>query len=192
MKNIRFDTLRNIIQDVNDASGLEQALNIIVQRTREVMHVDATSVYYQDEKTDQLVLMATDGLNKNAIGRIKFKLDQGLVGLVHNKAEPINIKDAHTHPDYCYITETGEDSFHGFLGVPIIQHRHVLGVLVARQVQLRRFSANEETFLVTLAAQLSGAISYAKKRKRCRRDYLLTNHSFFGLPLTHYPVNQDT
>ena len=163
MKNIRFDTLRNIIQDVNDASGLAQALNIVVQRTREVMHVDAVSVYYQDEKTDQLVLMATDGLNKNAIGRIKFKLDQGLVGLVHNKAETVNIKDAHTHPDYCYITETGEDSFHGFLGVPIIQHRHVLGVLVARQVQLRRFSANEETFLVTLAAQLSGAISYAKK-----------------------------
>jgi phosphotransferase system enzyme I (PtsP) len=157
-----FDTLRNIIQDVNDASGLEQALNIIVQRIRNVMHVDAVSVYFRDEKTHQLVLMATDGLNQQAIGKIKFNLDEGLVGLVLNHAEPVNIKDAHTHPNYRFVTETGEVSFHGFLGVPIIQHRHALGVLVVRQTRQRRFSANDETFLVTLAAQLAGAISHAE------------------------------
>ena len=37
-----------------------------------------------------------------------------------------------------FVTETGEVSFHGFLGVPIIQHRHVLGVLVVRQRVHRR------------------------------------------------------
>jgi phosphotransferase system enzyme I (PtsP) len=163
MTNRMFDTLRSIIQDVNDASGLEQALNIIVQRTREVMHADAVSVYFRDIKTDQLVLMATDGYNKKAIGKIKFSLDQGLVGLVINQTEAVNIEDAHTHPNYRFVTETGEISFHGFLGVPIIHHRHALGVLVVRQTRRRRFSANDETFLVTLAAQLAGAISYAEK-----------------------------
>ena len=70
-----FDSLRQIIQDVNDASDLKQALNIIVQRTREVMRVDAVSVYFRDENTNQLVLMATNGLNQPAIGKIRF--DQG-------------------------------------------------------------------------------------------------------------------
>lgn len=163
MANKMFDALRDIIQDVNDASGLEQALNIIVQRTRQAMHADAVSVYFRDNKTNQLVLMATDGLNQNAIGKIKLDLGQGLVGLVLNQAEPINIQDAHTHPNYHFVTETGEVSFHGFLGAPIIQHRHALGVLVVRQTTKRRFSANEETFLVTLAAQLAGAISHAEK-----------------------------
>ncbi len=158
-----FDTLRNIVQDVNDASGLEQALNIVVQRIREVMQVDAVSVYFRDEKTNQLVLMATDGLNQQAIGKIRFNLDQGLVGMVYQSAEPVNIKDAHTHPNYRFVTETGEVSFHGFLGVPIIQHRQALGVLVVRQTSQRRFSESDETFLVTLAAQLAGAISYAEK-----------------------------
>ena len=52
-----FDSLRQIILDVNDAAGLEQALNIVVKRTREVMSVDAVSVYFRDEKTDQAGLI---------------------------------------------------------------------------------------------------------------------------------------
>ncbi|MDH5387640.1 MAG: phosphoenolpyruvate--protein phosphotransferase [Gammaproteobacteria bacterium] len=158
-----FDTLRNIIQDVNDASELQQALNIIVQRTKQVLHADAVSVYFRDDKADQLVLMATDGYNQKAVGKLKFNLDEGLIGVVLNQTEAVNIKNAQTHPNYRFVTETDEASFHGFLGVPIIQHRRALGVLVVRQTQQRRFSANDETFLVTLAAQLAGAISHAKK-----------------------------
>ena len=157
-----FDTLKKIIQEVNDAAGLKQALTIVVQRTRKVMHVDATSVYFRDKKTNQWVLMATDGLNQSAIGKIRFELDEGLIGYVSSQAEPVNVEDAHTHPNYRFVLETGEDSFHGFLGVPIVQHRNVLGVLVVRQKLQRRFSADDETFLVTLAAQLSGAISLAE------------------------------
>lgn len=158
-----FDTLKNIIQDVSDASGLQQALTIVVGHIREVMQVDAASVYFRDNKTDQLVLMATDGLNQNAVGKIRFDRNEGLIGFVLNQAEPVNVEDAHTHPNYRFVHETGEISFHGFLGVPIVQHRHVLGVLVVRQTEHRRFSADDETFLVTLAAQLSGAISHAEK-----------------------------
>lgn len=163
MTNKIFDTLKNIIQDVNDASTLDQALNITVRRIRQVMHVDAVSVYFRDDTSEQLVLMATDGLNPAAIGKIRFNFDQGLVGLVFSQAELLNIKDAHSHAHYCFVTETNEDSFHGFLGVPIIQHRQVLGVLVVRQTKQRRFSPNDEAFLVTLAAQLAGAISHAAK-----------------------------
>jgi len=179
MANKIFDTLRHIIQEVNNAPDFEQALKIIVQRTRDVMRVDAVSVYFRDDKTEKLVLMATDGLNPNAIGKIRFNMDQGLVGLVFNQAEAANIKDAHTHPNYCFVTETDESSFHGFLGVPIIQHRHVLGVLVVRQISQRRFSANDETFLVTLAAQLAGAISHAEIKGELTRFLEdLDGHSF--------------
>ena len=163
MKKKIFSTLRQIIQDVNAATGLEQALIIIVEHIRSAMKVDAVSVYLRDSNTEQLVLMATDGLNHTAIGKIKFEIEQGLVGLVLKQTESINVEDAHSHPDYCFITETNESAFHGFLGVPIIQHRKALGVLVVRQTRQRRFSADEETFLVTLAAQLAGAISHAEK-----------------------------
>jgi len=163
MANKLFDTLRYIVQEVNDAPGLEVALNIVVKRTRQHLSADAVSVYFRDDKSHELVLMATDGLNKNAVGKIRFKHNEGLVGLVASQAELINLRDAHSHSAYQLIQQTDEVTFHGFLGVPVIQHSDVLGVLVVRQKAKRKLSDNSETFLVTLAAQLAGAISHAKK-----------------------------
>lgn len=181
MTNSMFDTLKNIIQDVNDAAGLEQALNIVVQRIRQLMQVDAASVYFRDNKTNQLVLMATDGLNQNVVGKIRLNYNEGLIGYVSSQTEAVNIEDARTHPNYRLVLETGEASFHGFLGVPIVQHHNVLGVLVVRQTLQRRFSADDETFLVTLAAQLSAAISHAEKAGDLSKSLNTDNSNTFYL-----------
>ncbi|MEW8220097.1 MAG: phosphoenolpyruvate--protein phosphotransferase, partial [Candidatus Thiodiazotropha taylori] len=87
---------------------------------------------------------------------------RGLIGLVCERAEPVNLADAPNHKRYLFTHETGETSYKGFLGVPIIQNRKVLGVLVARQIEQRSFEDNEVTFLFTLAAQLAGAITHAQ------------------------------
>lgn len=156
-----FDSLRRIVQEVNAAPDLQIALNIIVQRVKQTIGADVASVYFRDAD-GQLVLMATDGLNPAAVGIVRLDHGEGLVGLVVERAEPVNLENGPAHPRYRYITETDETPYHGFLGVPIIQHRKVLGVLVVRQRAERRFAEAEETFLVTLAAQLAGAISHAE------------------------------
>jgi phosphotransferase system enzyme I (PtsP) len=156
-----LDTLRRIIQEVNAAPDLDRALDIIVQRVRESVAVDVASVYLVDAIKQQYVLSATEGLRKNAIGNVRFNLDEGLVGVVGRREEPVNLEDAPLHPHYRFISETGEEPYHGFLGVPIIQHGKVLGVLVVRQRKTRKFAEEEEAFLVTLAAQLAGAITHA-------------------------------
>jgi phosphotransferase system enzyme I (PtsP) len=156
-----LDTLRRTIQEVNRAPDLQRALNIIVTRVKQAMVVDVCSVYLVDADARQYVLMATDGYNPRAVGRVRLDLSQGLVGEVVRREEPLNLENAADHPAYIFASETGEDRYHGFLGVPIIQHRSVLGVIVMRQKQRRRFAEQEETFLFTLAAQLAGAISHA-------------------------------
>jgi len=156
-----LDTLRRIIQEVNSAPDLERALDIIVQRVRESVSVDVASVYLVDAEQQQYVLSATEGLRKDAIGNVRFNLDEALIGVVGQREEPLNLEDASLHPRYLFISETGEAPYHGFLGVPIIQHGKVLGVLVVRQREKRKFAEAEEAFLVTLAAQLAGAITHA-------------------------------
>jgi phosphotransferase system enzyme I (PtsP) len=106
--------------------------------------------------------MASEGLNKEAVGNVCLGLGQGLVGLVAKHAEPINLEDASLHPSYYYLKETGEEIFHAFLGVPIIHHRKVLGVLVVQHEKRRRFDEGEEAFLITLSAQLAGVIAHAE------------------------------
>jgi len=156
-----LDTLRRIIQEVNTAPDLERALEIIVQRVRETVDVDVASVYLVDTDKRRYELRATEGLRKNAVGNVYFSLDEGLVGMVGEREEPVNLDDAPGHPRYRFTIETGEEPYHGFLGVPIIQYGKVLGVLVVRQRETRKFAEEEEAFLVTLAAQLAGAITHA-------------------------------
>ena len=156
-----LEVLRRIIQEVNSAADLDQALGIIVQRVRESVAVDVAAVYVKTADNREYVLSATEGLRKDAVGHVRFAASQGLVGMVGEREEPVNLEDAPSHPRYRFTSKTGENPYHAFLGVPIIQHGTVLGVLVVRQRQHRRFAEDEEALLVTLAAQLAGAISHA-------------------------------
>ncbi|RJQ45847.1 MAG: phosphoenolpyruvate-protein phosphotransferase PtsP [Gammaproteobacteria bacterium] len=157
-----LESLRRIVQEVNAARNLEQALAIIVQRVKQAMAADVCSVYLADPVQQHYVLMATDGLNPEAVGTVRLKLNEGLVGVVGERAEPLNLDNAPDHPRYRFVAETGEERYHAFLGVPIIHHRQVLGVLVVRQRARRKFDENEETLLVTIAAQLAGGIAHAQ------------------------------
>ena len=157
-----LDQLRGIVQRVNAAKDLQSALDIIVLRVREALNTQVCSVYLFDTDINSHVLMASEGLNKEAIGHVSLEIGEGLVGLVAKHAEPINLQDASSHPSYHYIEETGEEIFHAFLGVPIIHHRSVLGVLVVQHEERRAFDEGEEAFLITLSAQLAAIIAHAE------------------------------
>jgi len=157
-----LNTLRKIVQEVNAAKDLKAALGIIVQRVREAMGSQVCSVYLLDPETNRFVLMATEGLNKKAIGKVSMAPNEGLVGLVGTREEPLNLEHASEHPRYRYFAETGEERYASFLGSPIIHHRKVMGVLVIQQKEQRKFDEGEEAFLVTMSAQLAGVIAHAE------------------------------
>lgn len=161
-------TLRRIVQEVNAAHDLKQASSIIVSRVKQAMSVDVCSIYLFDQELQQYILMATDGLNPEAIGVVRLKAGEGLVSLVGETKELLNLDNAPDHPRYRFIAETGEQSFHGFLGVPIVHHRQIMGVVVVRQRSRRCFDEDEVAFLLTIAAQLAGAIAHADARGEIR------------------------
>lgn len=157
-----LDTLRRIVQEVSAARDLDDALEIIVRRVKAAIQADVCSVYLTDFETREHVLMATEGLLPDAVGKVRLPMFRGLVGLVCEREEPINLDDGPKHERYLRVTETGETQYHGFLGAPIIQNRKVLGVLVVRQMAPRCFEDDEVNLLLTLAAQLAGAITHAR------------------------------
>ncbi len=162
-------SLRNIVQEVNSARSLGQVLSIIVKEVRSAMQAGVCSVYLFDESDQRYVLMASEGLRSEAIGKVRLAMREGLVGLVAAKEEPLNLENADKHPNFAYFEETGESPYHSFLGVPIIHHRKVLGVLVLQQETLRKFGDEEEAFVVTVCAQLSGAIAHAEATGALRK-----------------------
>ena len=156
-----LDSLRGIVQEVNSARDFASVLGIIVKRVRKTTDTGVCSIYLHDPVSDKYVLAATEGLYPEAVGNIRLAAGEGLVGLVAAKAEPINLDDAESHPNFAYFPESGEERFRSFLGAPVIHHRKVLGVLVVQQAERRRFDESEEAFLVTVSAQLAGVIAHA-------------------------------
>lgn len=179
-------TLRKIVQEVNAAKDLKAALGIIVLRVREAMASQVCSVYLLDPESDRFVLMATEGLNKKAIGKVSMAPNEGLVGLVGSREEPLNLEHASEHPRYRYFAETGEERYASFLGAPIIHHRRVMGVLVIQQKERRQFDEGEEAFLVTMSAQLAGVIAHAEAtgsiRGLGRQGKGIQETRFIGIP----------
>lgn len=155
--------LRSLVQEVNSARDLQEALDVIVSRVQNAMDTEVCSVYLLDPATNRYILMATEGLYQQAVGQVSLAYSEGLIGLVGSREEPINLEDAPSHPRYRYFPETGEERFRSFLGVPIIHHRRVLGVLVVQQRENSRcFDEGEEAFLVTVSAQLAGVIAHSE------------------------------
>lgn len=180
-----LEILYRIVQEVNAARDLGQALNIIVDRVAAATVSDVCSVYLLTEDHAELTLMATRGLNPDAAGRVRLRLHEGLVGLIAEREEPINLGDPELHPRFRYFPETGEERFHAFLGVPIIHYRQLLGVLVVQRQERRRFDDDEVAFMVTVAAQLAGVIAYAQAVGGI--DALQGRRAWRNRPLTGVP-----
>ncbi len=163
-------TLRQIVESVTQAPSLLEAMTVLVRQTRSAMQVDCCSVYLAEPQRRRFRLVATDGLAQEAVGKVVLPYDEGLVGLVGRREELINLADAPQHPNFKYVPEVAEDEFNSFLGVPIMQQRQVLGVLVVQQVDARQFDEGDESFLVTLAAQLAARILHAEMKGMLHAD----------------------
>lgn len=157
-----LSVLRNIVQEINSAKDLDSALQILVARVQQEMQTEVCSVYAVDTENRRFVLRATQGLNQEAVGKVSLSLGEGLVGMVAVREEPINLDNAASHPRYRYLSETGEERFNSFLGVPIIHHKRILGVLVVQQSEQRKFDESEEAFMVTMSAQLAAVLSHVE------------------------------
>ena len=154
--------LRNIVQEVSNAGTLDDALTTIVRRAQQVLEADASAIFFLENETNEFVLRATQGLNQALVNQLRVPLSNGLIGLIAERKEAINLDDATQHEAYQLIPKSGEERYHGFLGVPIQHRRRLLGVIVVEQEEARHFEAAEEAFLVTLSAQLATVIAEAE------------------------------
>jgi phosphotransferase system enzyme I (PtsP) len=159
----RLAALTRVVREVDSAPDLDSALRLLVRRTREVMGADVCTVYVTDEAERRHVVAATDGLSSRIVGNLQFGFGKGLIGRVAESRQPVNLDRMPPGLDQDVLPQqAGPGPYQGFLGVPIIHKAVVEGVLLIRQRQARRFDDADEAFLSTLAAQLGGAIAYAR------------------------------
>ncbi len=131
----------------------------LIQRT---FKTDVCSVYLLEADRSTLVLAATIGLRPESVGRIRMKLTEGLAGLVGEQLRPQVVEDASRHPRFKYFSEAGEDPYHSFLGVPLIDRGLLQGVLVVQTIEPRAFDHRFVRTIATAGAQLAPIVSQAR------------------------------
>lgn len=152
---------------------LQQIVDVVTERTG----ADVCSLYILDPRAQRLTLWATAGLEIGAVGKVTMNVGEGLTGTVIEKLEPVVAIDAAQHPRYKYFPETGEEKFHSYVGVPVVERGTPLGVLVLQTLRQRTFTKNEIRLLKAIAQQVSGIVVQArlleavKSEKKERREY---------------------
>ncbi len=160
-----FNLLCNISDLMALLSGAHDIQNFL-QKTVELVagHLSATvsSIYLYDDQTEEIVLRATVGLNPEAVGRIRMRPGEGLVGTVMITQEPVCEGAAGQNPAFKYFEAAGEERFQSFLGVPIYKGIENIGVLVVQHENPDYFDDIDVMTLKATASQLASAIENAR------------------------------
>ncbi|HVW73380.1 MAG TPA: phosphoenolpyruvate--protein phosphotransferase [Rhizomicrobium sp.] len=150
--------LRRLREIMAEQTSAQMRLDKLVTVIASNMVAEVCSIYLR-RAGKVLELFATEGLNRTAVHNTRLKEGEGLVGLVSETAEAVNLSDAPADPHFSYRPETGEDPFKSFLGVPIVRGGQVFGVLTVQNKAERIYAEEEVEALQTVAMVLAEVVA---------------------------------
>jgi len=150
--------LRRLREIMAEQTSAQMRLDKLVTVIASNMVAEVCSIYLR-RAGKVLELFATEGLNRAAVHNTRLKEGEGLVGMVSETAEAVNLSDAPADPHFSYRPETGEDPFKAFLGVPIVRGGQVFGVLTVQNKAERIYAEEEVEALQTVAMVLAEVVA---------------------------------
>ena len=144
-----------VASEATPQQRLDQLTSIIAAHVQ----ADVCSIYLR-RADDRLELYSTEGLKPEAVHKTVMDKGEGLVGRVCETGAPLVTADAPLHPAFSYRPETGEETLHSFLGVPLLRSGKALGVLVLQNVKSRQYDDDEigaAQAVATLLAEIAAS-----------------------------------
>ena len=149
---------------------LEDTLEVITRITSQVMGVDSCSIYLQDESGDRLVLQATTGLARQAIGRVSLGIGEGLTGWTVTHGQPVAKRDALNDPRFKLLPEANEEGLRSLMAVPLSVQGRIIGAMNVQTVEMHDFMEDEIELLSLIANLAAGALEKARLYERMQQQ----------------------
>ena len=149
---------------------LADTLEVITRITSEVMGVDSCSIYLQEERGTRLVLRATTGLAREAVGRAALDAGEGLTGWAVTHGQPVAVREALNDPRFKLLPETREEGLRSLLAVPLSVQGRVIGAMNVQTAALHEFAGDEVELLSLIANLAAGALEKAALHDRMRQQ----------------------
>ena len=152
------------LQALTDAAlghlELEELLNALLDRAREMLTADTCAILLLDEERQELVARAARGIEEEVEQGIRIPLGRGFAGRVAADARPVVLDDV-DHADVLnpILRQKGIKSL---LGVPLLSDGKVLGVLHVGTLVPRRFTVDDIDLLQLAGDRAAIAIDHAR------------------------------
>jgi len=142
------DVLHEITLRMVTADGFHEVLSRVVDFASALVKCDSCLIYVLEG--DELLLRASKNPHPDVVDRLKLRVGEGITGWVAKHREPVAIPaKAALDPRFQFFHELPEDSYEGFLSVPLMCRGRVVGVInlqhrqhhVYRRREIRMISA---------------------------------------------------
>ncbi|MBI9098691.1 MAG: phosphoenolpyruvate--protein phosphotransferase [Spirochaetaceae bacterium] len=143
-------------------SNIQGFLSKVTATVADHMNCDSCSVFIHDDTADELILEATEGLNKKFTGKLRLKPGEGLTGMAFKEERIIIEKEATSNPLFRQIEGFGEEAYKSFLAIPILSGLSKIGVLVLEHSEQDFFNSNDLMAMKAIASQLATTLENVK------------------------------
>lgn len=137
---------------------LEDILRLIVAVTAQVMGSKICSLMLIDEKTNELVIRATQSISEEYNKKAPLKVGEGIAGKVAAENKPLCIKDVTKEKEYKYGNIARKEGLCSLLCIPLAVRGKVIGVINCYTHAPHDFTETETDILTSIASQAAVAI----------------------------------
>ena len=137
---------------------LEDILRLIVVVTAQAMGSNICSLLLIDEKSNKLVIRATQSVSEEYNKKSPLKIGEGIAGKVAKENKPITVKDVTKEKEYKYGGIAKKEGLCSLLCVPLAVKGKVIGVLNCYTASTHNFTGTEIDILTSIANQAAVAI----------------------------------
>jgi signal transduction histidine kinase len=152
------------VQAVTDVAlahlDLEELLQSLLLRTRDILGVDTCAALLLDEEKDELVARAAVGIEEEVEQGVRIPVGGGFAGRIAAERHPVILPDVdHAHVLNPILREKGIKSM---LGVPLLVRGEVTGVIHVGTLVPREFTQDDVELLQLVAERAALAIAKAR------------------------------
>lgn len=162
MDNIPYEEQIKALSKISKAIAsdlyLEDILRLIVAVTAQAMSSNICSLMLIDEKSNKLIIRATQSISEEYNKKPPLKIGEGIAGKVAKENKPITVKDVTKEKEYKYGGIARKEGLCSLLCVPLAVKGKVIGVLNCYTASTHDFTGTEIDILTSIANQAAVAI----------------------------------
>jgi len=159
---VHLHHLSEVSQAIMSNVYLDDMLNMFVEMTARTMGYKICTVMLVDERTQELVIKATQSPSPEYLRKPPPKVGESIAGRAAREGRIITVGDVKTHPDYRFPDIAERAGLTSLASVPLMFKGQVLGVLNCYTEKFHEFTQEELAILQALSAQAALSIQTAR------------------------------